>query len=79
MPIKRLDKTRASLPPDYQYGDAIDPRMKLLTEQYGGCKYGCGRGITLCSAFPCAEREQQRAAVRLALKSLFPADPIPCR
>ncbi len=71
MPDLRLKKARESLPVAYQFGDALDPTMRRLMDAYGGCRHGCGRGITLCSAFPCEEREAQRAATRLMLSSLF--------
>ncbi len=71
MPEQRLKKARESLPSGYQFGDALDPRMRRLMDEYGGCKYSCGRGVTLCAAFPCEEREAQRAATRLMLASLF--------
>jgi len=71
MPIKRLEKARATLPEGYQYGDGLDPKMRALMEQYGGCEH-CGRGITLCSAFPCAPRETKRALVRDWIFSVFP-------
>lgn len=70
MPMKRLEKTRQSLPAGYQFGDAIGEPMRRLMDTYGDCQY-CGRGITLCSAFPCASREEARRMSRTLIDAMF--------
>ena len=34
MPIKRIEKARTSLPPNYQYGDAAKSEFDRITERY---------------------------------------------